>query len=66
MAVSAAEYLKALQDINDALTKGLQMTIAVLENFDRLPEEKRNILIEQMKELVESSYNVYRDEPTKH
>ena len=66
MTVSAAEYLKALQDINDALTKGLQMTIAVLENFDRLPEEKRNILIEQMKELVESSYNVYKDEPTKH
>jgi hypothetical protein len=66
MEVSTARQLKALRDINDALTKGLQMTIAVLENFDRLPEEKRNILIKQMKELVESSYNVYRDEPTKH
>ena len=63
---STARQLKALQEINGALTKGLQMTIAVLENFDRLPEEKRNILIKQMKELVESSYNVYRDEPTKH
>lgn len=66
MAVSAARYLKALQDINGALTKGLQMAISVLENFDRLSEEQRSTLIKQMKELVESSYNVYKDEPTMH
>ena len=66
MEVSTARYLKALQDINGALTKGLQMAIAVLENFERLTEEQRSSLIKQMKELVESSYNVYRDEPTKH
>ena len=66
MEVSAARYLKALQEINSALTKGLQTAIAVLENFEKLTEEQRRSLIEQMKELVESSHNVYRDEPTKH
>ena len=66
MEVSTARYLKALQDINGALTKGLQMAISVLENFDRLSEEQRSSLIKQMKKLVESSHNVYRDEPTKH
>ena len=66
MEVSTARYLKALQDINGALTKGLQMAIAVLENFERLTEEQRSSLIKQMKELVESSHNVYGPEPTKH
>jgi|GEM_PF-2444598 len=66
MAVSQAKYLQALQDINLALTTGLQTSIAVLKNFERLPEEQRSSLIKQMKELVESSQYIYRDEPTKH
>ena len=66
MVVSAAEYVKALQDINFALTTGLQTAIAVLENFERLAEEQRRSMIKKMKELVESSHNVYRTEPTKH
>ena len=66
MTVTAEEHLKALQDINGALTKGLQLSIAFLENFERLTEEQRTSLINQLKELVESSYKVYRDEPTKH
>ena len=66
MEVSAARYLKALQEINSALTKGLQTALDVLENFDSLNEEQRRSLINQLKELVESSYKVYRDEPTKH
>ena len=66
MTVSAAEYLKALQDINVALTTGLQLAVSFLENFERLTEEQRTSLINQLKELVESSHNVYRDEPTKH
>jgi len=37
-----------------------------LKNFERLTEEQRSSLIKQMKELVESSQYVYRDEPTKH
>jgi len=66
MAVSAAKYLQALQDINLSLTTGLQTAIAVMENFERLTEEQRRSLINQLKELVESSQYVYRDEPTKH
>ena len=66
MAVSQAKYLQALQDINLALTTGLQTSIAVLENFERLTEEQRSSLIKQMNELVVSSQYVYRDEPTKH
>ncbi len=65
MEVSTARYLKALQDINGALSKGLQMAISVLENFDRLSEEQRNFIIDKMRELVESSHNVYGPEPTK-
>jgi hypothetical protein len=66
MAVSADEYIKALQDINLALTTGLESAIAVIENYEKLPEEQRKSLITQLKQLVDSSRNVYRDEPTKH
>ena len=60
------QLLKALQEINGALTKGLQMAIAIMENFDSFPEEQRNAMIAQMKKLVESSCKVYKDEPTKN
>jgi hypothetical protein len=66
MAVSADEYLKALRDINLALTTGLQSAIAVIENYEKLPEEQRKSLIIQLKQLVDASHNVYRDESTKH
>ena len=66
MAVSADEYLKALRDINLALTTGLQSAIALLENYERFSEEQRKSLITQLKDLVESSHNVYRSGPTKH
>ena len=66
MTVSTDEYLKALQNINSALTTGLQTAIAVLENFERLSEEQHKSLINQLKDLVESSHNVYRSGPTKH
>ena len=66
MEVSTARYLKALQDINGALTTGLQTAISALENFDKFTEEQRNFIIDKMRELVESSHNVYGPEPTKH
>jgi hypothetical protein len=66
MTVSADEYIKALQDTNSALTAGLQTAIAVLENYERLSEEQHKSLITQLKDLVESSHNVYRSGPTKH
>ena len=66
MTVSTDEYVNALQNINSALTAGLQTAIAVLENFERLSDEQRKSLINQLKDLVESSHNVYRSGPTKH
>ena len=66
MAVSTDEYLKALQNINSVLTTGLQTAITVLENFERLSEEQHKSLIKQLKQLVESSHNVYRSGPTQH
>ena len=66
MTVSTDEYLKALQNINSALTAGLQTAIAVLENYEKLSEEQHKSLIDQLKQLVESSHNVYRSGPTKH
>ena len=66
MTVSADEYIKALQDMNSALTTGLQTAIAVLENFERLTEEQHKSLIKQLKQLVESSHNVYRSAPSKN
>ena len=38
MAVTMEEYLKALKDINFALTGGLETAIAVLENFEKLTQ----------------------------
>ena len=66
MAVTMEEYLKALKDINFALTGGLETAIAVLENFEKLTQKQRQSMIGQLKELVEASHNVYRSEPTKH
>ena len=66
MTVSADEYLKALQDINSTLTTGLQTAIAVLENYERLSEDQHKSLIIQLKDLVESSHNVYRPGPSKN
>ena len=64
MTVSSDRYIKALMEINLALTKGLQTSIALIENFERLTEEQRTSLVTQLKELLESSYNVYREKPT--
>jgi len=64
MAVSADEYLKALRDINAALTTGLQSAIAIIENYEKLTEEQRKSVIIQMKQLVETSHNAYGPEPT--
>ena len=66
MTVSTDEYVNALQNINSALTAGLQTAIAVLENYERLSKEQHKSLINQLKQLVESSHNVYRSGPTKH
>jgi hypothetical protein len=66
MTVSTDEYLKTLRDINAALTTGLQTAIALLENFERLPEEQRESMIIQLKQLVEASHKAYRPEPTDH
>ena len=66
MTVSTDEYVNALQNINSALTTGLQTAIAVLENYERLSKEQHKSLINQLKQLVESSHNVYRSGPTKH
>lgn len=66
MFVSEGEYLKALKDIISALTFGLQSAISMLENYERLSDEERKFLIDQMKKLVETSSKLYGPEPTKH
>jgi len=54
-----------LRDINFALTSGLQTAIAMLDNYERLTEEQRRLLINQLKELVEVSRKAYAPEPQK-
>ena len=66
MAVTTEKYVNTLQEINSALTKGLQMAIAVLENPDRFTEEQRTFIIEKMKELVKGSQIANGPEPTIH
>ena len=56
------KYIGALRNINDALIKGLQAAISVLENVDKLTEENRLILIAKMKELVAASQSVHENE----
>ena len=55
MEISTERQLKALQVINEALTKGLQMAIVVLEDPDKYTEEQRNFIIAKMNKLVEGS-----------
>ena len=56
----------SLSNINAALTTGLQSAIAIIENYERLPEEQHKAMIIQLKQLVEVSHNVYAPTPTKH
>ena len=66
MEVSTERQLKALQVINEALTKGLQMAIVVLEDPDKYTEEQRNFIIEKMREVLQGSQKATGTEPTKH
>ena len=66
MEVSTERQLKALQVINEALTKGLQMAIVVLEDPGKYTEEQRNFIIAKMNELVEGSQKATGTETTKH
>ena len=60
---AAAKYLWALRNINDALMGGLQTAISVLENVDKLSEERRLSLIDKLKELVDAGQSVHENEP---
>ena len=66
MEVSTERQLKALQVINEALTKGLQMAIVVLEDPDKYTEEQRNFIIAKMNKLVEGSQKATGTETTIH
>ena len=66
MEVSTERQLKALQKINGALTKGLQMAIVVLEDPDKYTEEQRYFIIAKMNELVEGSQKATGTETTTH
>jgi len=50
-----ADYLRALNQINMALTKGLETAIYVLEEYDKFTEEQRGFVIDKMKTLVHAS-----------
>ena len=66
MEVSTERQLKALKVINEALTKGLQMAIVVLEDPDKYTEEQRNFIIGKMKEVLQGSQKATGTEPTMH
>ena len=66
MEVSTERQLKALKVINEALTKGLQMAIVVLEDPDKYTEEQRNFIIEKMREVLQGSQKATGTEPTMH
>jgi hypothetical protein len=60
---ATAKHLWALRNINDALMGGLQTAIAVLENVDKLSEERRLSLLDKLKELVAAGQRGYENEP---
>ncbi len=66
MADPTAEYLNALQEINVALTKGLETAIYVLEEFDKFSDEQRAFMIDKMKVLVEASQKATMPESEIH
>jgi len=63
---STVRQLNALRVINEALTKGLQMAIVVLEDPDKYTEEQRNFIIEKMRELLQGSQKATGTESTIH
>ena len=64
--------IKHLWVLNDALVKGLKSAIVFLEKVDEFSPEKRQIVIDSLKELVSNSEKLYEHkhepepEPTKH
>lgn len=61
-----AQYLLALRKINEALIQAIRTTIFVLENFEKLPKERMQSLIDSLKQLVSQSEEAYRTEPPEH
>lgn len=58
-----AQYLLALRKINEVLIEAIRTTIFVLENFEELPKERMQSLIDSLKQLVSQSEEAYRTEP---
>ena len=63
---STVRQLNALRVLNEALTKGLQMAIVVLEDPDKYTEEQRNFIIEKMREVLQGSQKATGTESTIH
>ena len=60
------KYLWALKEINKALIAGLESAIFVMDKWDELAPERRQSMIESLKQLISQSNKAYETEPPKH
>lgn len=64
------ETVNYLRVMNEALIKGLKTAIFAFEKVDEFSPEKRQSIIDSLKELVSQSEKIFRQEhepePTKH
>jgi hypothetical protein len=58
-----AQYLWGLRKINEALIGAMNTAIFVLENYENLPKERMQSLIDSLKQLVTQSEEAYGTEP---
>jgi predicted transposase YdaD len=58
--------LWSLREVNKALTRGLETVLLVMEKWDEQTQEKRQIMIEALRQLISQSEEAYGEEPSKH
>ena len=58
--------LWSLREVNKALTRGLETVLLVMEKWDEQIQEKRQIMIEALQQLISQSEEAYGEGPSKH
>ena len=66
MDLDGIRTLKALTSWNISLLTGLEMALRVMQNWDSMPDNKKEDIVSSLRLLVENNRAAFTDKPTLH
>ena len=66
MEIESIRLIESLTRLNSALITGLETALIVIENWDNMPDEKKEEIISDLRFLVESNRECFAEKPTLH